>query len=223
MTPASIAPLSSWLAVVAAVERLLGGEGRVVLGIAGAPGAGKSTLAEAVVAHATGRGHRAAWVPMDGFHLADAELDRLGRRDRKGAADTFDAHGYRALLARIHAETSGVVYAPAFDRRLEQPIAGAIPVSPQARLVVTEGNYLLDAEPPWSEVGALLTEVWYCDVDETERRRRLVERHERFGKSPAAARDWERTVDQLNARRVAAARRRADQVVDLTSLDLRGI
>ncbi|MYW21746.1 nucleoside/nucleotide kinase family protein, partial [Streptomyces sp. SID2955] len=110
---------------------------RALLGIAGSPGAGKTTLAENLVRALNGDGVcRAAHVPMDGFHLADAELDRLGRRDRKGAPDTFDAAGYAALLRRLREETGEVVYAPGFERVLEQPLAGVLPVPPEARLVV---------------------------------------------------------------------------------------
>ena len=127
---------------------------------------------------------------MDGFHLADAELERLGRRDRKGAIDTFDAYGYLAVLQRIRAQTGEVVYAPAFDRHIEQPIAGSIAVPPDARLVVTEGNYLLDDDPPWPSVRKLLSEVWFIDVPREERHRRLVARHVEFGKSPEQAEAW---------------------------------
>ena len=211
--------MTSWTGVRAAVDRLLGAADRVLLGIVGPPGVGKSTLAAAVVRYA---GAAAVGVPMDGFHLADAELDRLGRRGRKGAVDTFDGYGYVALLVRIRAETGSVVYAPAFDRDLEQPVAGAVAVPPTARLVVTEGNYLLDREAPWDQVVALLDETWYVHLDDGVRRKRLVARHRRFGRPPAGARAWEQTVDQPNALRVAAARGRADRVVDLSAFDLLG-
>ncbi|UFR00609.1 nucleoside/nucleotide kinase family protein [Streptomyces sp. Go40/10] len=188
--------------------------GRALLGIAGSPGAGKTTLAERLVAALNGDGPPwAAHVPMDGFHLADAELDRLGRRDRKGAPDTFDAGGYAALLRRLREETDDVVYAPGFERVLEQPIAGTIPVPPQARLVVTEGNYLLVQEGSWARVRPCLDEVWFCEVDEEERIRRLVARHEEFGKEHTAAVAWVRGTDQRNADLVATTRERADLVV----------
>ncbi|HEY0119868.1 MAG TPA: nucleoside/nucleotide kinase family protein [Cellulomonas sp.] len=209
--------------LAARLDALLAPGGRVLLGIAGTPGSGKSTLAEAVVDHVDAARERAAWVPMDGFHLADCELDRLGRRARKGAIDTFDARGYLALLHRTVAETTATVYAPAFDRALEQPLAGSIPVLPQARLVVTEGNYLLDAAEPWPDVRRVLTEVWYCDVAADERRRRLVGRHVRFGKSPEAADAWVTTVDEPNARRVDAGRGLADLVVDSSDLMTRKV
>ncbi|MGV0713795.1 nucleoside/nucleotide kinase family protein [Mycolicibacterium sp. XJ662] len=204
-----MAPLPPDLA--ARVAALLDRQRRVVLGITGAPGAGKSTLAEAVVAAFDG----AAYVPVDGFHLADVELARLGRLDRKGAIDTFDGYGYLALLQRLRAQPSHTVYAPGFHRDLEQPIAGSIPVAPDARLIVTEGNYLLDDDPPWPAVRDLLDEVWFLDVPDDERLRRLVKRHIQFGKTDEHAQTWVRDVDEPNAARIQACRHKADLIVPL--------
>lgn len=201
--------------LLARARRLPRGGRRAILGIAGSPGAGKSTLAGHLVRELNGTGEPwVAHVPMDGFHLADAELDRLGRRHRKGAPDTFDAAGYAALLDRLRAERDDeVVYAPGFERVLEQPLAGAVPVPPSARLVVTEGNYLLLESGAWARVRPRLDEVWFCGLEESERVRRLVARHERFGKSPADAAAWALGPDQHNAELVAATRHRADLVV----------
>ncbi|UUU28824.1 nucleoside/nucleotide kinase family protein [Streptomyces sp. CA-210063] len=192
---------------------------RALLGIAGSPGAGKTTLAEQVTRTLNGDGE--PWVvhvPMDGFHLADVELARLGRPDRKGAPDTFDAAGYAALLARLHGDEDDIVYAPGFERTLEQPVAGSIPVPPTARLVVTEGNYLLLGDRPWPRVRSHLDEVWFCDLDETERVRRLVARHEEFGKEHEEAVTWVLGTDQRNAELVAATRGRADLVVPASAM-----
>jgi pantothenate kinase len=187
---------------------------RALLGITGSPGAGKSTLAEHLVRALNGDGEPwVAHVPMDGFHLADVELTRLGRLHRKGAPDTFDAAGYAALLQRLRGDEDGIVYAPGFERTLEQPIAGAVPVPPTARLVVTEGNYLLLEDGAWSRVRPHLDEVWFCELDETERVRRLVARHEEFGKGHEEAVEWVMRTDQRNAELVAASRGRADLVV----------
>ncbi|WP_351222177.1 nucleoside/nucleotide kinase family protein [Streptomyces sp. NPDC002133] len=184
---------------------------RRVLGIAGPPGAGKSTLAEELVARLGGL---AVLVPMDGFHLAQAELERLGRARRKGAPDTFDAAGYAALLARLRAPEAGTtVYAPAFDRGLEQPVAGSIPVAPDLPLVVTEGNYLLHDEGPWARIRALLDEAWYLDLDDARRVPRLIDRHVRFGKERPYAERWVRGSDEANARLVAHSRHRAHLTV----------
>ena len=201
--------------------RALGRPGeRTILGIAGSPGSGKTTLAERLVRKLNGTGDPwVAQVPMDGFHLADVELERLGLRDRKGAPDTFDAAGYAALLRRLREwEDDEVVYAPGFERVLEQPVAGAVPVPPTARLVVTEGNYLLLEDGAWPRVRRQLDEVWFCELDEEERLRRLIARHEEFGKAHEEAVAWVLRSDQPNAELVAATRDRADLVVPVAAL-----
>jgi pantothenate kinase len=196
------------------LQALLARPGRTLLGIVAPPGAGKSTLARALAEASPGR---SVVVPMDGFHLANAQLRRLGRADRKGAPDTFDADGYVALLRRLRARRSDeVVYAPEFRREVEEPIAGAIAVDAQAPLVITEGNYLLLDRPPWDGVRPLLDEVWYVDVDEAVRARRLVERHVAHGRSPEAAQAWVASTDEPNARLIAQTRGRADFFVDWT-------
>lgn len=186
--------------------------GRRVLGVAGPPGAGKSTLAGAVV---DALGDRAVLVPMDGFHLAQAELERLGRADRKGAPDTFDAVGFVALLTRLRAQGPGdpVVYAPRFDRHLEEPIAGAIGVAADTPLVVVEGNYLLHDEGAWAGVGPLLDDAWYLDLTDEVRVARLIARHVAHGRTPAAATEWVLRSDEANARLVERGRDRAALLV----------
>jgi pantothenate kinase len=187
---------------------------RVIIGIAGSPGSGKSTLAEVLTSSINERRPGlvpfAAHVPMDGFHLADAELERLGRRDRKGAPDTFDAWGYVSMLRRLVARDEPVVYAPLFDRRDDQPRAGAIPVPAETAVVVTEGNYLLLDSPPWSSLPALLTEIWFCCLPEEVRLTRLTDRHRRFGKTAQAAKAWATGPDQRNAALIEPTAVRAD-------------
>jgi pantothenate kinase len=197
-------------ALLTRARRLLEPGRRRVLGIAGPPGSGKSTLA-ADVAGAVG----AVYVPMDGFHLAQAELVRLGRAERKGAPDTFDVRGYVALLRRIRTADEDVVYAPAFDRHLEEPIAGAIAVPREAPLVVTEGNYLLLGSGSWAEVRQLLDEAWYLDLDPGTRRDGLVARHAAHGRTAEEAHRWAHGSDERNAVLVAASAGRADVRVEL--------
>ncbi|MFD3780615.1 nucleoside/nucleotide kinase family protein [Streptomyces sp. NPDC058612] len=186
--------------------------GRSILGIAGPPGAGKSTVA-AKLAEALGP-DGAVVVPMDGFHLAGAELVRLGRVDRKGAPDTFDAAGYTALLRRLREPGAHPVYAPAFDRSLDEPIAASIAVPAHVPLVITEGNYLLHDAGEWARVRPLLDEAWYLAPDDGLRIGRLVDRHVRHGKDPAHARAWVVRSDEANARLIAPGRGRADLVLD---------
>jgi pantothenate kinase len=185
---------------------------RRIIGIAGAPGAGKTTFAERLVAESERSGVPATYVPMDGFHLADVALSALGLLDRKGAPETFDAWGYAALLARVR-EADRTVWAPGFERDLEQPLAGAIAVPADTELVVTEGNYLLLDRPEWRAVRAELDEAWFLDCPDDVRRSRLVARHVGFGKSPGEAEAWVARVDDANAALVAASRERADRVV----------
>jgi pantothenate kinase len=179
---------------------------RTMVGLAGEPGAGKSTAAEALRA---ALGPVAAVVPMDGFHLADAELVRIGRRHRKGAPDTFDVHGYVAALQRLRAHGPDTVYLPRFDRSIEDSVAGAIAVGPEIEVVITEGNYLVHDAGGWEQVAAVLDEVWFVDVDQQLRRERLVARHVAFGKTPVEALEWVERSDERNAELVRATAGRA--------------
>jgi pantothenate kinase len=183
--------------------------GRRILGLAGAPGSGKSTLAAALK---EALGERAVVVPMDGYHLANSELVRIGRKGRKGAPDTFDAAGYAALLRRLR-EATDTVYAPEYRREFEEGIAGAIAVPPEVPLVITEGNYLLLDDGGWAGVKPLLDEAWFVDVDDTLRRERLLARHMRFGREREDALNWIDVTDEPNARLIAASRHRADAVI----------
>ena len=198
---------------------------RKVLGITGAPAAGKSTLAAALV-DALGPGVAVA-VPMDGFHLSNQTLAARGRLEAKGAPDTFDAQGYAALLERLRTATT-VVHVPRFDRHLEESIGSAVPVDPGVPLVVTEGNYLLldaavaaavgveldaDALAAWAAARAAIDQVWFVELDDAVRVQRLAARHVEHGRDPETARARASGVDQANADLVAATRDRADRVV----------
>ncbi|WP_447587245.1 nucleoside/nucleotide kinase family protein [Microbacterium lacticum] len=205
------------------VERagaLAGRGGRAVLGITGAPGAGKSTLAELIVERLGPK--VATFVPMDGFHFANDYLDATGLRARKGSPDTFDAWGYLSLIERIRRQPEasrrgedGVIFAPRYLRELEESIGSHTPVTPDVPLIVTEGNYLLLDEGPWPRVRELLDESWFLAPSETVRIDRLVARHVRFGRSPEQARERSLGNDQRNAELIAATASRADLVVQL--------
>ncbi|HUY50332.1 MAG TPA: nucleoside/nucleotide kinase family protein [Streptosporangiaceae bacterium] len=186
--------------------------GRTILGITGPPAAGKSTLAEMLRERLA---PDAAYVPLDGFHLAHQVLEELGRVERKGAPDTFDAAGYIALLRRLLDPAEGVVYAPKFVREIEDSIANAIPIQPDVPLVITEGNYLLVKSGPWEKISGLLDEVWYIDLDEETRLRRLVDRHVAFGRNIDEARARAVGSDQRNAALIEATREHASLVVSL--------
>lgn len=202
-------------ALLERAHALAGGGERRILGVTGPPGSGKTTVAGLL---RDALSPNAVVVPMDGFHLSNAELVRLGRRDRKGAPDTFDGGGYVALLRRLRAPAEPVVYAPEFDRAVEEAFAGSIAVSADVPLVITEGNYLLLEGDPWSAVRNLLDEVWYLDGNDDERLERLIARHVRHGKSTVEARAWANGTDARNAVRITATRHLADLVVTLPEL-----
>jgi pantothenate kinase len=185
--------------------RLLDRPGRAVLGIAGAPASGKSTLAALLLAELERqRPGAAVGVGMDAFHLGHRVLARRGQTAIKGAPETFDAVGYLHLLQRIRTET-GTVYAPEFDRDIEDSLAHVVEIRPEVGLVVTEGNYLLLDVPPWDGVRAMLDEAWFVHLEDGERRRRMVARHLRHGHDQADAEARTFGSDERNARLVNAA------------------
>lgn len=198
-------------AVLQRARALLASGQRKILGLVAAPGAGKSTLAQSLL---QALGQQAQIVPMDGFHLANSELKRLGRAGRKGAPDTFDAAGYVNLLRRIRGQAPGeTIYAPEYRRELEEGIAGAIAVDASTPLIITEGNYLLLEDGAWGDVRGVLDEAWFLDLDASVRHQRLLERHMRFGRSQEAALAWIAGTDEPNAQRIERTRQRADWVI----------
>jgi pantothenate kinase len=202
-------------ALVARTLALAASGSRILVGITGSPGAGKTTLAKDVVEriNALDAAPKAIYLPMDGFHLANATLDRLGIHDRKGAIETFDGWGFVSLLNRVLAERDHPVYAPSFERTVDEGIAGEVEVPVDAAIVIVEGNYLLVDREPWNRIPALLAESWFCETAADERLTRLVDRHTRHGRSEADALAWASTVDGANALLIEPTRHRADLVV----------
>ena len=185
------------------------GHPRLIVGIAGAPGAGKSTVGAALV-HLLGPA--AVLLPMDGFHLAQATLVELGRRNRMGAPDTFDVAGLVAMLGEVR-RAAGTVLAPAFDRRVEEPVPEAIVIRAEVRTVVVEGNYLLLDTGGWESVAPLLDLTFFVEVDRGIRLARLIERHIAFGKSAENARAWAFGPDEANARLILPTAARAEHII----------
>lgn len=192
----------SFAQACARLEAFLARDSKTILGIIGSPGAGKSTLSKRLQAL---HPEVSQIVPMDGYHLANVELQRLGRAGRKGAPDTFDSYGYVSLLRRLRDQASDeVVYAPEFRREIEEPIAGAIPIFSNAKLLLAEGNYLAYDQGGWRHVASLLDEIWFVDVAQVTRLERLAARHVQFGRTPEEAQEWVRVTDEPNARLIEA-------------------
>jgi pantothenate kinase len=216
----------AWHVVTSAADEirdlLAGGSGRVVVGVTGPPGVGKSTFARRLVDEFNrDEAGFAAFLPMDGFHLSTVQLVRLGRRERKGAPDTFDVAGYVAILRRV-AQGSGVedVYVPDFERAVEEPVAAALVIPRDARLVVTEGNYLAFADGGWAGVRSAIDRLYYVDLSAEVRRARLIERHVASGRTLAEAERWVDVVDEPNAVLIAATEADCDRTLRIDDQEL---
>jgi len=186
---------------------------RKIVGLIGKPGAGKSTLSAQLIEQL---GDQAAILNMDGYHFSNLALRELGRADRKGAPDTFDALGFTEILKRVKHEVDQNIYFPVFDRSIEESIAAQGVITPEIKLVITEGNYLLHNDNNWGGVKKFLDESWFIEVDDQIRIERLVNRHHKFGKSKADAHSWATGSDENNAQVVARTRELADVIIKLS-------
>ena len=184
---------------------------RVLIGIIGKPGAGKSTLSKFLMAKLPKE--FVTVVPMDGYHLSNKVLKDLKRADRKGAPDTFDVAGFISLVKRIRSEQTQNIYYPIFDRAIEESIAAQGVVTSATKVVIVEGNYLLHDDDGWEVCNDLLDESWMVDVDDDKRISRLISRHIAYGKDPEAAKAWAKGTDEVNAKLIERGRTRADFVV----------
>lgn len=189
---------------------------RFLLGVAGPPGAGKSTLAQRLRAELVEAGRSAVVAPMDGFHLRNAILRDRGALARKGEPDTFDAAAFVAGLRSLRQSPLGrPVPWPLFDRAVDEPTDNGVIVRDE-HIVVVEGNYLLltEAEAPgWSAVRELLDTCWYLDAPREVLTERLLDRHITGGRTPAQAKAKVADSDLRNADLVAAGRHRADEIL----------
>jgi pantothenate kinase len=206
--------LKSLEELLAKVNSLLdSSSGRVIIGIVGKPGAGKSTITDYIMKNIK---IQAALVPMDGYHLSNKVLIELGRRERKGAPDTFDAKGFTSLLERIRNNVDEDIYFPVFHREFEESYSAEGVVEAGTRLVLTEGNYLLVDDEKWGGIRPLLNESWYLAPDDAVRQERLIARHMKYGKSKEEAEFWSLGSDEANAQVVAASSKYATRIVEIS-------
>lgn len=181
---------------------------RVVIGITGKPGSGKSTVTSKL--KETIPGERTVILSQDGYHLSNLQLESLGRSNFKGAPDTFDSEGFSKILFRVKSELKNNIYFPIFHREIEESISAEGLITEKTNVVLVEGNYLLFETHGWGEVAKHLDEIWYLQVDDDLRLSRLVARHIEFGKNPQVAVAWAHGSDEANARLIEKARDKAN-------------
>ena len=186
---------------------------RTLIGIVGKPGAGKSTVVEQI--QTKYRSHEVSIIPMDGFHLSNDELISLGRRERKGAPDTFDVEGFTSLIKSVKIDHSVDHKFPIFHREIEASIADEGMIPKESKVVVIEGNYLFSEAHGWNGIYPLLDRTWFIEIDDEIRIQRLIARHVRYGKTLEEAEAWSRGSDETNARFIGLTAHRAENRINL--------
>jgi pantothenate kinase len=200
--------------LVEQIQSLLNGQNpRTLIGIVGKPGAGKSTVVEEISKKFDSK--TVSIIPMDGFHLSNEELISLGRRDRKGAPDTFNVEGFTSLIKRVKSDSNVDHMFPIFHREIEASIADEGMVPKESKVVVIEGNYLFSEAHGWNGIYPLLDHSWFIEIDDEIRIERLIARHVRYGKTREEAEAWSRGSDETNARFIGLTANRAENRINL--------
>ena len=196
------------------IQSILDGQNpRTLIGIVGKPGAGKSTVVEEIAKRFDP--NSVSIIPMDGFHLSNEELIKLGRRDRKGAPDTFDVEAFNSLIKKVNLNGNVNNEFPIFHREIEASIENEGIVPKESRVVVIEGNYLFSSDHNWDGIFQMLDHTWFIEIDDEVRIERLIARHIRYGKTPKEAEAWSRGSDETNARFIGLTANRAENRINL--------
>lgn len=201
-------------------------EGRLLAGLAGIPGGGKSTFAAVlshVATHVLGPDTLIV-VGMDGWHYPNAVLDRrttrgvdgrdIALQQRKGSPESLDVESLVNALNRLRT-TDASVSLPVYDRTVHEPIPDALSVPPETRIILVEGNYLLMTQPPWDRVAERLSPKLFLDCAPDVARERVIARHIRGGLTVDQAADKFERNDELNTETVRSTAINADHVIRL--------
>ncbi len=216
-----------YLPLLALLQEELGDRRRIVAGLAGIPGGGKSTFAAVLARLADsllGIGRLIA-VGMDGWHWPNAVLDArtttdeaghtIALRQRKGGPESFDVESLAAAVRRLQSGGAAVSL-PVYDRRVHDPVADGITIGPGTSIVLIEGNYLLEPRPPWDAVSDLLQLKMFLQCDPAAARERIIDRHIRGGASQEEAVRKYEANDRLNTEAVLATVGQADYMIRLS-------
>lgn len=186
---------------------------RIIIGIVGKPGSGKSTIALEIQRQLNSE--LVAIVPMDSFHMSNKILKAKNLLHCKGAPNTFDVEGFFQLLTRIREDDSHPIYYPIFHREIEESINGEGVISGDARVILVEGNYLLSKSEGWEKFQPIFDYIYFIQIPEKVRIQRLISRHVEFGKSLNEASEWALGSDEINAQFIEQTAHLADDVLEL--------